>query len=154
MVEARYALGMSALFLLIGLGAIALNTALYLFSSSHYPMLWVLGVVAAGLGLRAIDRRVKLRIGAEGLFHTPWGVKPIPWSEFEGFAVFNRRNVSWIEARTKYPDQFRARLPLSARLDAWVNERFGRPLFYINPTQLDIPIDEILEALQRHRPAA
>ena len=61
MVEARYALGMSGLFLLIGLGAIAVNTALYLFSSSHYPMLWVLGVVALrGDVVQLVDLRMCL----------------------------------------------------------------------------------------------
>ena len=59
MLEARYAPGTSSLILAIGLGAIALNILLYLFSSSHHLMLWVTGAAAVGLGMRSLDRRVK-----------------------------------------------------------------------------------------------
>ncbi len=123
---------------------------LYLFSSSHYPVLWIFGVAAAGIGGRALDRRVKLRIGPEGIFYASWGGQPILWSEFEGFAISRQQNVV-VEARVKQPDQFRARLPLSARLDAWLNPRFGRPPFSINPTQLDQSAEKILEVLGNPR---
>ncbi len=152
MIEARYARGRSAVFLVIGLGAIAWNTLLYLFSSSHYPMLWLVGAVLAGLGLRGFDRRIKLRIGPEGLFYASWGAQPIPWHEFDGFAAFKRGNVSWVQARLKYPEQMRARVPLSARLDAALNSRLGRPPFCMNPAQLDVSGDQILEALARYVP--
>ena len=140
--------------LVMGLGGIAGNTFLYLFSSSHYPILWLVGVVLVGLGLRGLDRRVKLRIGPEGLFYASWGARPIPWGEFDGFAAFNRGNVSWIHAHLKNPEQLRSHAPLSARLDAAINSRLGRPPFYINPTQLDISGEQILEALTHYGPAA
>ena len=154
MIESRYARGSSVVLLTIGLGAVAWNTFLYLFSSSHYPILWLVGVVLVGLGLRGLDRRVKLRIGPEGLFYASWGARPIPWGEFDGFATFNRGNVSRIQAHLKNPERLRARASLSARLDAAINSRLGRPPFYINPTQLDVSGEKILEALARYGPAA
>ena len=152
MIEARYAQGKSVILLIIGLIAFTLNTVLYLFSSSHYPILWLIGIVLVGLGLRGLDRRVKLRISPEGLFYASWGPRLIQWDEFEGFAVFNQTNISWIGARVKSPQQFHARLPISARLDAFINGRLARPQIYINPAQLDVPGHEIMEALEQYRP--
>ncbi len=153
-IEARYARRSSVVLLVMGLGGIVWNTYLYLFSFSHYPILWLICVVLVGLGLRGFDRRVKLRIGPEGLFYASWGARLIPWGEFDGFAAYNRGNVSWIQAHLKNPEELRARAPLSARLDAAINSRLGRPPFYINPTQLDVSGEQILEALTRYGPAA
>jgi hypothetical protein len=152
MIEARYAYRKSAVLLIIGLIAFTLNTVLYLFSSSHYPILWLIGIILVGLGLRGLDRRVKLRIGPEGLFHASWGPRLIQWDEFEGFDVFNQTNFSWIGARVKSPQEFHKRLPISARLDAFINGHLARPQLYINPAQLDAPGHEIMEALEQYGP--
>ncbi len=150
MLEARYAPGISSLILTTGLVAIGLNIFLYLHSSSHHLMLWLAGTLAVGIGMRALDRRVKLRIGPEGLFHVRWGKQPIYWSQFEGFKISRHGSIIVVEVRARNPDQFRARLPLSARLDAWINSRLGRAPFFINPTQLEVSAQEILEALEKH----
>ena len=152
MIEARYAYRKSAVLLIIGLIAFTFNTVLYLFSSSHYPILWLIGIILVGLGLRGLDRRVKLHIGPEGLFHSSWGSRLIPWDEFEGFDVFNQTNISWIGARVKSPQDFHKRLTVSARMDAFINGRIARPQLYINPAQLDVPGHEIMEALEQYGP--
>ncbi len=150
MLEARYAAGTSILILAIGLVAIALNLLLYLSSSSPRIMLWVAGGVLVGLGMRILDRRVKLRIGPEGLLYAPWGKQPIYWSEFEGFDISRQGKIDVVMVRARNPDQFHSRLPLSARLDVWLNPRLGRPPLQINPTQLDVSAGEIIEALREY----
>lgn len=104
------------------------------------------------LGLRGLDRRVKLRVGPAGLFYATWGSQTFLWDEFEGSAPFQRKNLSWIEVRAKYPERLRSRLSLSARVDAWINARLARPPVYINPGQLDVPASDILAALRRYQP--
>lgn len=153
-VEARYALGKSLLLFAGGLLALVVNTLLYFFASIHYPLLWPAGAIGVLAGSRALDRRVRLRIGPEGLWYAPWGTQPIPWGEFEEFSVFNSGNYPFLEARPSYPDQVRDRMSAFSRLNSSINARFGRPSFYINPTQLDVTLDRLLEALVHHNPHA
>ena len=113
-------------------------------------MLWVTGAAAVGLGMRSLDRRVKLRIGSDGLLYARWGKQPIYWSEFGGFAISREGNIDVVVVRARHPDQFRSRLPLSAKLDAWISPRLGRTPFSINPVQLDVSAAKILETLEEY----
>jgi hypothetical protein len=149
--ESRYALSKSLLFFVGGLAAVALNTALYFFGPFYYPMVWFAGAIAILIGARALDRRVKLRIGSEGLWYAPWGAHPIPWGEFESFSVFTSGKFRLLKANPRYPEQLRTRLPALSRINSSINSRFGRPPFYINPTQLDVTVDRLLEALAHHK---
>jgi hypothetical protein len=149
-VEARYALGKSLLFFVGGLVALAFNAALYFFGPFYYPGVWFAGAIAILIGARALDRRVKLRIGPEGLWYAPWGAQPISWGEFESFSVFTSGKFRFLQANPKYPEQLRTRLPALSRINSSINSRFGRPPFYINPTQLDATVDRLLEALAHH----
>lgn len=155
MLEGRYAVGRSLPFMVGGLAMVCVNTALHLFAPYHYPALWAVGGVLAVLGLRVVDRRVKLRVGPEGLFYAPWTSQAIPWGEFESFRVFEIQKYRFIEARTKYPEQLRQRLGALQRFNAWLNQRFGRPPFFINFRQLDVTVDDVVAALQANgAPAA
>ena len=149
-IEARYALGKSALFLGGGVAAILVNTALYLWAPRYYPMLWVVGALLILVGLRGVDRRVKLRVGPEGLWYAPWGYQPIPWAEFERFTIFKQRSFSFIQLHARYPEQLRSRLPFVARINSQINARFRQPAFYINPTQLDVSAPDLVEALRQY----
>ena len=148
--EARYAIGKSAAFFLGGLLAVAIDTALYLWGPYHYPVLAVAGALALLVGLRGVDRRIKLRIAPEGLWYSPWGHQPIAWGELERCSVFSVGKFRYIEILPKYPEQLLTRLPFVARINSSVNARFGKPSFYINPTQFDASEAAILSALERH----
>jgi len=148
MLEGRYVVGRSLLFMVGGLAMVGVNTALYFFAPYHYPALWAVGGVLAVLGRHVVDRRVKLRIGPEGLFYASWTSQAIPWGEFESFRVFQVQKYRFIEAHTKYPEQLRQRLGALQRFNAWLNQRFGRPPFFINFTQLDVTVDDVVAALK------
>jgi len=152
--EARYARAKSLVFFFGGLGLTAVNTALFFFLPFHYPIAWLAGALGMAVGLRGFDRRVRLRCGPEGLFYGPWGPQPIPWSEFDGFSVFHSGQFAFLEAHPKFPDQLHARMSAASRINASVNARFGRPAFYINPTQFDVGLDELLTAISFHMPHA
>jgi len=148
MLEARYAAGRSSLFMLGGLACMGLDAGLYLFATFHYPALWLVGGALALLGLRVVDRRVKLRIDPEGLFCAAWTPRTIPWAEFEWFRVFEDQGFPFIEAQFKYPDQFQERLSGLSRFNSWCAKQLGKPPFYINPTQLDVGVDDVVAALE------
>ena len=155
MLEGRYAVGRSLPFLIGGLAMLGANAALSVFTPQQHAALWVVGGVLAVLGLRVVDRRVKLRVGPEGLFYASWSSQAIPWGEFESFRVFQVQKYRFIEAHTKYPEQFRQRLGALQRFNAWLNECFGRPLFFINFTRLDVAVDDVVAALRANdAPAA
>jgi hypothetical protein len=151
MVEARYSVGRSMLFLVIGLVAFGSDLALYLFGPRYFPAVFFIALLLIGAGLRVLDRRVKLRISSEGGFYAPWGAHSLPWGEFDGFTVFQHRGFRFVEARPRYPDLFRTRLSAFQRLSAWLNRRFGRPAFFINPNQLDATPEQIVSAINGHQ---
>jgi len=145
--EARFALKKSIILILLGFIITVGNAALYFFGPFYYPMAWVVGLLLMIVGVRGADRRVKLRVGPEGLWYAPWGEQPIGWGEFETFDEFRAQNIRVIQAHAKYPDQLRARLPLLSRANAVLNPKLGRPSFYINPSQLDVRLESLLEVL-------
>jgi hypothetical protein len=148
--EARYAIGNSALFFVGGLVAVLVNAGLYLWGPHYYPIVALAGLLAVLVGLRGLDRRIKLRIGPEGFWYAPWGHQPIPWGEFERYSTFLSGKFQFIELHPKYPEQLRTRLPLISRVNSRLNARFGKPSFYINPTQFDVGADVLASALGHH----
>jgi hypothetical protein len=76
-VEARYSRSRSLLLFVIGLVAIVYNATLYA-PGLFDDVLRASGAFLVLAGLRGVDRRVKLRVGPEGLWFAPWGHTAVP----------------------------------------------------------------------------
>jgi hypothetical protein len=130
--------------------AIVANTALYLFAPFYYPALWVAGAFGLIFGLRGFDRRTKLRIAPDGIMYSLWGDQAMPWTDFQGFSVFQHRGYRFIEPQMHDREKFLRNVPQLVRLGAWINQLVRRPGYYINPSQLDTNADSIIEALSTY----
>lgn len=91
-IEARYSLRWSLFLLVLGLASLGI-VAIPLFRGMADKTFLFAGTLLVLIGARGLDRRVMLRVGSEGLWFGPWGGRPIPWSEFESFSVFQWRGV-------------------------------------------------------------
>jgi hypothetical protein len=137
--------GKSALFFFfIGLLALGVNAYLYFYEPYYYPAVWLVGGLLIVISLRALDRRVKLRIGPDGITYTSWGAASIPWTDFERFSVFKYKGFRFIEPRLRNPERFVGNISLLIRIGAWLNRLAGRPGYSINPNQLDVGADDIV----------
>lgn len=56
------------------------------------------------------------------------------------------RSIASSKPKRSVAISFRRRPGALQRLSAWLDQRFGRPLFFINPTQLDVTVDDLAAA--------
>lgn len=153
MLEAKYALGKSVVFVAAGTAALLAEISLYLWAPVHYPVLGFVGVLGVLVGLRGLDPRVKIRIGPEGFWYSAWGAQTFQWGEFSRISEFELDGFKFLELHPVFPAQLRTQMPLISRINSAVNERMGKPAFYVNPTQFDVSAEELLAALRQNVPA-
>jgi hypothetical protein len=150
MLESRIGIGKSLLFLVIGVVALLGNWALYHHGRFYYPAIWGIGAILVLFGLRAFDRRVKLRIAPHGILYAQWGSEWHPWSDFARFSIFTHSGFPFIQPHLVDEERFRRNVPPLVKLGAAVNRLAGRPAYYINPSQLEASAQSIVEALRAH----
>ncbi len=143
--EARRSLSQAILFIAIGAGLLLANYALARFAGFSLPLIWAAAPVIIFGAARAVDRRPVVRISREGFSYAPWGGRFTPWAEIEALGTFHVRDRTFIVVRPTWPGDFREAMPWLSRLNSRINERLGRPAFYINPNGLDAPPGKVFE---------
>ncbi len=150
MLESRIGIRKSLVFLAIGVVALLGNWALYHFGPFYYPAIWAVGALLVLFGLRAFDRRVKLRIAPQGVMYAQWGSEWHPWSDFERFSIFTHQGHPFIQPHFVDAERFRRNISPLVNLGARINQLAKRPGYYINPSQLEASAEPIVEALRAH----
>lgn len=156
--QARISKGRSALMLVGGLALTAVNVALSRFAVEFYEslppslrgLLWILGVILVIAGLSALDRRVKLYIGPDGIRYADWGPKIFPWDAFERFEVVYREKDRFIVPYFKEPDQVDGAGSSSFSIESLFRPEENLPPLCIRPAPLDVGEYDIISTLESH----
>ncbi|MCP4203091.1 MAG: hypothetical protein GY769_14310 [bacterium] len=111
------------------------------------PITTVLCAVAILVGLFGmIDRRIKLRISAEGLRYEDWGPSTIPWQEFSGYRWATWRGQPYLQLLPRRPTELVAGFSRVGKLNYHSGQWLRIPAFSISANPLDITTAR-LEAL-------
>ncbi len=145
--EAYRSIGQALLLVGIGSGLLMANYALSLLAGFSLPLIWAAAPVIVFGAARAIDRRPVICASREGFSYTPWGGRFTPWAEIEALGTFRVRDRMFISLQPAWPEQFRTSMPWMSRVNSAVNERLGRPAFYITPTGLDVSPEMVFKQM-------
>lgn len=149
--ESRYSKRVNAFLLAVGAVLLVLTGGL-LEGRALFGFHGLLALLACALGLRMFDRRVKLRLGPEGLWYAPWGPLPIAWNEIAELSVVPGPSRVLVTLKTGDPEPIRRRMHPLARLDFALNTLLRREPLAMQLGALDATVDEILSVSRQYLP--
>ena len=139
---------------LFALGAIMLIGAL-LWRPLRTPRNLLLFATAIGIAVwRALDRRVRLAISADGIRYADWGGAVVPWHEFSGYRWKTWRQNPYLELVPRRPTELLATFSPVGRLNCWAARLVRMPAFAIAVTPLGVTTGDLEAAVARHLPRA
>lgn len=109
------------------------------------------GAVGVLVGLWVLlDRRVKLRVDADGIRYVGWGDIHVQWAEIAAVETRSFRGTEQICVIPRYPSQLVERVPAWHRLTGWITEKSWSCRFIISTASLEHGTPYLLEVLRRY----
>jgi hypothetical protein len=141
----------------VGLFALALGGLGLLAAAAWEPLrsplhLFVFAALTAVGAWRGLDRRVRLRVSAEGIRYADWGPAVIPWHEFSGYAWRTWRGSPYLQLVPRRPSELVATFSPLGRLSHAAARLVRMPAVAIAVTPLHVSARELESAVAGHLP--